>query len=64
MAIKETCPSTIGLHSRHDFVMDTDVDATNLPADVAAGSTAISCASANVFIMNASGQWVKLGGDN
>lgn len=62
MAIKQISP-TMNCSSRiHDFIIDTDADAADLPETCAAGSTALSCASGNVFIVNASGEWVILGG--
>lgn len=62
MAIKEIAPTLNCTHKMHDYIIDTDNDAKDLPETCAAGSTALSCASGNVFIVNASGQWVKLGG--
>lgn len=46
----------------HEFIIDTDADAKNLPEGCCCGSTALSCETGNVFIVNASGKWVKLGG--
>lgn len=46
----------------YEFILDTDNDANDLPAGCCCGSTALSCESGSVFIVNASGEWVKLGG--
>ena len=62
MAIKQITPTMECQHRIHDFIIDTDADAADLPATCASGSTALSCASGNVFIVNASGAWVQLGG--
>ena len=64
MAIQQISPYLTCEKRRFDFIIDTDEDAANLPQTCAAGSTALSCGSGNVFIVNASGNWVKLGGDN
>ncbi len=62
MAIKQMNPITECEHRKYDYVMDTDADAENLPATCASGSTAISVASGNIFMVNASGEWKLLGG--
>lgn len=63
MAIQQIAPFATCEKRRFDFIIDTDEDAAQLPATCAAGSTALSCDSGNVFIVNASGAWVKLGGE-
>lgn len=62
MAYKQIAPTLECANKMHDYILDTDADAANLPATCAAGSTALSCASGKVFIVNASGAWVELGG--
>lgn len=62
MAIEQVAPFATCEKRRYDYIMDTDADAANLPKTCAAGSTALSCASGRVFIVNASGAWVELGG--
>lgn len=44
-----------------EFVADTDDDIKDLPTSVYPGSTCIVAASSNVYILNASSQWVLLG---
>ena len=61
MAIMQIAPTMECKNRTYDFIIDTDADAPNLPKTCAAGSTALSCASGNVFIVNASGKWVKAG---
>ena len=63
MAIQQISPFSTCEKRRYDFIIDTDADAADLPATCSAGSTALSCASGNVFIVNASHVWVLLGGD-
>lgn len=62
MAYEQIAPTIECNHRQYDYILDTDADAQDLPIACAAGSTALSCASGNVFIVNASGKWVKLGG--
>lgn len=64
MAIKQIAPVLNCSNPRYDYIIDTDADAADLPETCAAGSTALSCASGNVFIVNASGAWVLLGGES
>lgn len=64
MAIQQIAPFATCENRRYDYIIDNDEDAAHLPERCAAGSTALSCDSGNVFIVNASGNWVKLGGDN
>lgn len=63
MAYKQIAPTLECMNKMHDYILDTDEDVADLPETCAAGSTALSCATANVFIVNASGTWVKLGGE-
>ena len=63
MAYKQIAPTLECANKIHDYIMDTDEDVASLPVTCAAGSTALSCATAHVFIVNASGQWVRLGGE-
>lgn len=44
-----------------EFIVDTDADFANLP-EACTGSTALSVATGNVYIVNASGNWVPFGG--
>lgn len=62
MAIKQIAPTMDCKNRMYDFIIDTDADKASLPETCAAGSTALSCATGNIFIVNASGKWVKLGG--
>ena len=43
-----------------EFVADTDDDIKDLPTSVYPGSVRIVAASSNVYILNASSQWVLL----
>lgn len=43
-----------------EFVADTDDDIKDLPTSVYPGSVCIVAASSNVYILNASSQWVLL----
>lgn len=45
---------------RKEFLCDTDADFDTLP-ECCTGSTAVSAATANVYIVNASGYWVEFG---
>ena len=62
MAIQQIRPYSTCDKRRYDYIMDTDADVENLPKTCAAGSTALSAASGKMFIVNASGDWVELGG--
>lgn len=44
-----------------EFICDTDADFADLPKAYA-GSTAVSVETGNVYVVNASGEWVKFGG--
>lgn len=44
-----------------EFVADTDADIADLPTTVYPGSVCIVAESANVYILNASKEWVLLG---
>lgn len=44
-----------------EYLCDTDADFANLP-ESAPGSTAVSAATGNVMVVNASGEWVAFGG--
>lgn len=48
-------------HSK-EFILDTEADVAELP-ECCPGSTALVCSTGNVYIVNASGQWVKFGGE-
>lgn len=63
MAFEQISPFSTCEKRRYDFIMDTDQDLADLPTECAPGSTALSCASGKVFIVNASHMWVELGGD-
>lgn len=45
---------------RYEYIVDTDVDFENLPK-CATGSTAIAM-SGDMRMVNASGEWAKMGG--
>lgn len=45
----------------YEYLCDTEEDVSNLPT-CCTGSTALVCDTGNVYIVNASGQWVKFGG--
>ena len=47
---------------RKEFLCDTDADFTTLPK-CCTGSTAVSVATGNVYVVNASGNWVAFGGE-
>lgn len=46
---------------RKEILCDTDADFANLPI-CCTGSTAVSVATGNVKVVNASGNWVDFGG--
>lgn len=46
---------------RREFICDTDADFENLPP-AAVGSIALSVATGNIRVVNASGKWVAFGG--
>ena len=45
----------------HEYIVDTESDIATLP-DCAVGSSALVVASATVYMVNASGEWVVFGG--
>ena len=45
-----------------DFICDTDADFADLPKGNP-GDTAVSAETANVYVVNASGNWVPFGGE-
>lgn len=45
-----------------EFICDTDADFASLPK-AHAGDTAVSAATGNVYVVNASGNWVPFGGE-
>lgn len=44
-----------------EFICDTEEDVASLP-QCCSQSTALVCSTGDVYIVNASGQWVKFGG--
>jgi hypothetical protein len=62
MAIKQISPYVKGSCRNYEFIIDNDNDVPDLPKACAPGSTALSCASGKVFMLNASGNWVEFGG--
>lgn len=46
---------------RCEFIVDTNADFEKLPK-ACPGSTALSAESGDVMVVNASGEWVKMGG--
>lgn len=59
--VKQIAPTNECTQVRKDFVIDTDEDVASLPS-CAAGSTALSVSSGNVYMVNASGVWAMVGG--
>lgn len=45
-----------------EYICDTDADFESLPK-AHAGDTAVSAATGNVYVVNATGEWVKFGGE-
>jgi DNA-binding beta-propeller fold protein YncE len=45
-----------------EFICDTDADFASLPKGKP-GDTAVSAATGNVYVVNASGNWVAFGGE-
>ena len=45
-----------------EFILDTEADVAELPK-CCPGSCALVCSTANVYIVNASGVWVKFGSE-
>lgn len=60
MVDKRWCPCVDGY--RKDFICDTDTDAAYLP-NCCAGSSALVPSSGNIYVVNASGQWVEFGAE-
>ncbi|MBO5969328.1 MAG: hypothetical protein J6S14_12610 [Clostridia bacterium] len=56
---EEYCPYVNA--ERREYLCDTDADFANLP-ESCTGSAAVSAATGNVYVENASGAWVKFGG--
>lgn len=46
----------------NEFICDTDADFADLPK-CNPGDTAVSTATGNVYVVNASGNWVAFGGE-
>lgn len=50
----------------YEFICNTESDVSSLPKNIDGvnpGSVAVIASSATVYILNASNQWVKFGGD-
>ena len=47
--------------SINEYIVDTEADIANLP-ECCVGSSALVVESANVYMVNASGEWVLFGG--
>lgn len=47
--------------SQAEYICDTEADVANLPK-CCPGSTAVVVATGNLYVVNASYQWVKFGG--
>jgi hypothetical protein len=62
MAYKQIAPTMECKNPRYDYILDTDADAADLPETCATGSLALACDTNTMYIVNASGVWVKLGG--
>lgn len=45
-----------------DFICDTEEDVANLP-ECGASSSALVVATGNIYMVNASGQWVEFGSE-
>lgn len=56
---KEWCPCVDSY--KCDYIVDTESDIANLP-DSCTGSSALVVETANVYMVNASDQWVVFGG--
>lgn len=63
MAFQQIGPYSTCERRRYDYILDEDQDLASLPEICAPGSTALSCASGTLFVLNASGEWVALGGE-
>lgn len=44
----------------NEYAIDTPDDITNLPKDCAMGSTAIVISTAELYMKNSVGEWIKL----
>lgn len=47
---------------KKDFLMDTEEDKVDLP-ECCVGSAAVAVNTGNVFVVNASGEWVTFGSE-
>lgn len=61
MAYKIINDCIYGDLSRREIVCDSASDVASLPASTT-GSTAVVCDSGDIYVVNASGEWVKFGG--
>ena len=64
MAIKMISSQWCGVRNayKEDFLMDTDADVVDLP-QCCVGSGAVAVNTGNVYIVNASGEWVAFGSE-
>ena len=60
--IKQTKDSDNVMYNVNEYVADTPADVANLPdkKKTAPGSTCLVAGTGDVYIMNASGNWVQL----
>lgn len=66
MINKRYCTQADGDKYVCEFICDTEDDAANLQTEhpeCSTGSTAVVCNTGDVYVVNASGQWVKFGGE-
>lgn len=57
---EEYCPYSND--KRQEYICDADADFNDLPV-CCTGSTAVSVETGNVYVVNASGEWVLFGGE-
>ena len=50
-----------GQRTPREFVCDTEADIANLP-ECMCGATALVISTGDIYIVNATGKWVKFGG--
>lgn len=61
MAIGEIGEYLPGLRKPREFICDNEGDIANLPESIC-GSTALIIETGDIYIVNASDEWVKFGG--
>lgn len=58
--IKKTSVSGDIMYDVEEYVVDTVEELPNIPSSCAMGSTAIVISTAEVYMKNGSGEWIKL----